>query len=300
MLNCSVTQNDGERKMADRGTKLITLIGTPLGQSYAARMQNKAYEVMGETLYYSNTEADEKMLPEVIKDIRSKKEFVGAAVTKPNKVSVIPLLDELDPLCEKIGACNTIVKLPDGRLKGFNTDALGFLGSLREDAGIESIEDMSFFCFGVGGAGRAIASALAYFGAKKVYLTARTEENVLKTVNDVNTRIAPVAKAVKLSELSVLLGCDVIINATGVGMGETMGMTPLAKEHMPTGKLYFDACYNPQRTRFLSDAEQLGNKTLNGLGMSLYQGAAQIELWTGRKAPLEAMRSELIEIISEK
>ena len=72
----------------------------------------------------------------------------------------------------------------------------------------------------------------------------------------------------------------------------------MPEEYILPHQLYFDACYNPLRTQFLKNAEAKGCKILNGLGMSLYQGAAQIELWTGEKAPVEAMRQELLDIIN--
>ena len=75
---------------------------------------------------------------------------------------------------------------------------------------------------------------------------------------------------------------------------------PASEEYIQPSQLYFDACYNPERTQFLMNAEAKGCKVLNGLGMSLYQGAAQIELWTGKKAPVDAMRKELLAILAEQ
>ena len=86
---------------------------------------------------------------------------------------------------------------------------------------------------------------------------------------------------------------------SGVGMGTSMGTSPLPKEKILPGKLYFEACYNPAKTQFLLDAEEAGCPILNGLGMSLYQGVAQIELWTGKEAPVEVMRKELLDIHAE-
>ncbi len=285
--------------MTDINTRFITLIGTPLGQSFAARMQNRAYEAAGFNLHYFYTEADSEHLKEIIDGIRYMPSFAGAAVTKPNKVRVLPLLDELDPLCEKMGACNTVVKTAEGKLRGYNTDGIGFYTSLKEEAGIDPA-GKTFFCFGAGGAGRAICSVLAYYGAKKIYITSRTPESRNAVAGDINHSFAPVAEAVESGDLSRLSDSDVILNTSGVGMGKSLGQTPLPKENILPGKLYFDACYNPEKTQFLLDAEEKGCRILNGLGMSLYQGVAQIELWTGEKAPVEAMRQELLKIVGEK
>ena len=93
--------------MIDINTRFITLIGTPLGQSFAARMQNRAYEAMGMNMHYFYTETDSDHLKEIIDGIRNMPSFIGCAVTKPNKVEVLKYLDELDPFCEKMGACNS-------------------------------------------------------------------------------------------------------------------------------------------------------------------------------------------------
>ena len=137
-------------------------------------------------------------------------------------------------------------------------------------------------------------------GARKIYITDKFEGCAKSLVDDINKNFAPVAEFVPYGDFSKLSACDVVLNASGVGMGRSIGETPLPKEYMKPEQLYFDACYNPAKTQFLLDAEAKGCRILNGLGMSLYQGAAQIELWTGKKAPVEAMREELLAILAEK
>lgn len=283
----------------DIDTRFITLIGTPLNQSFAARMQNAGYDAGGLNLRYFYTETDDSHLGDIINGIRYMPSFIGCAVTKPNKVKVLQYLDELDPLCKKMGASNTVVKLPDGRLKGYNTDGSGFYRSITEEAGIK-ISDHTYFCFGAGGAGRAICSILAYYGAKRIFITDIFIESTEALVGDINTNFAPVAEVVPYGDFSKIKDCSVIINASGIGMGNTVGQSPLPKEHIVPSQFYFDACYNPDKTQFLINAEEKGCRILNGLGMSLYQGVVQIELWTGESAPVEAMRKELIDILAEK
>lgn len=285
--------------MINIDTKFITLIGTPLSQSFAARMQNAAYDAADINMRYFYTETDSEHLGEIINGIRYMPSFAGAAVTKPNKVKVLQYLDELDPLCEKMGACNTIMKLPDGKLKGYNTDGIGFYTSITTEAGID-VKGETFFCIGAGGAGRAICSVLAYYGAEKIYITDRFIESAEELVKDINTNFAPVAELVPQGDFSKIPECRVVINASGVGMGKSIGTSPLPEESIDPSKLYFDACYNPDRTQFLLNAEKKGAKILNGLGMSLYQGVAQIELWTDKKAPVDVMRQELMDIIAGK
>lgn len=283
----------------DSNTKMITLIGTPLSQSFAARMQNAAYRAAGLNFCYFYTEADGEHLREIMEGIRRMPSFAGCAVTKPNKVKVLDYLDELAPLCQKMEACNTVVRKADGRLVGYNTDGDGFYLSLTRETDIQ-VENSTFFCFGAGGAGRAICSALAYHGAKKIYVTDAFAQSGKVLVDDINRNFAPVAELVEYGDYTPINGCNVVLNASGIGMGATLGQSPVPEEVVRPGQFYFDACYNPEKTQFLLNAQAKGCKTLNGLGMSLYQGAAQIALWTGREAPLEAMRRELAAILAEQ
>lgn len=282
----------------DINTKMVTLIGMPLNQSFAARMQNAGYEAAGLNMLYFYTEADKEHLGDIVNGLRYMN-FAGFAVTKPNKVRVLRYLDELDPLCRKMGASNTVVKTKDGRLIGYNTDGIGFYTSLTQDGGIE-VNQSVFFCFGGGGAGRAMCSVLAHYGARKIYITDAFEPCAKSLAADINENFAPVAEFVHYEDFSKLAACDVVLNASGVGMGASIGQSPMPTEHIQPSQFYFDACYNPGKTQFLLNAEEKGCRVLNGLDMSLYQGAAQIELWTGQKPPVEAMRRELLAILSEQ
>ena len=186
----------------------------------------------------------------------------------------------------------------EGKLIGYNTDGIGFYTSLTEEGGVD-VKNSTFFCFGAGGAGRAMCSVLAYYGAKKIYITDFFEPCAQALVDDINNNFAPIAEFVHHGDTSKVPECDVVMNASGVGMGKSIGQSPVEKEILKSNQFCFDACYNPAKTQFLLDAEAQGCKILNGLGMSLYQGAAQIELWTGHKAPVEAMRQELLKILEE-
>jgi len=279
-------------------TKFITLLGDPLKQSFAARMQNSGYEAAGLNMLYFYTVTGNEHLGDIVNGLRYMP-FAGFAVTKPNKIEVLKYLDDLDPLCRKMGSSNTVVKTPEGKLVGYNTDGIGFYTSLTEEGGVK-VDQSVFFCFGAGGAGRAMCSVLAYYGARKIYITDYYAEFGQSLVDDINKNFAPVAEFVPHGDYSKIAACDVVLNASGIGMGSHIGESPMPKEEMKASQFYFDACYNPAKTQFLLDAEAAGAKILNGLGMSLYQGAAQIELWTGKKAPVEAMRQELLDIIAGK
>lgn len=283
----------------DIETKMITLIGAPLRQSFAARMQNAAYGAANLNMAYFYTEADETHLAAIVNGLRHMPSFAGFAVTKPNKVKVLQYLDALDPLCEKMGACNTVVRSAEGKLTGYNTDGIGFFRSITEEAGLD-IAAQTCFCFGAGGAGRAICAALAYHGAQRIYISDICAASAKLLVADINANFSPIAEFAAHGDFAPLTGCSLVINATGIGMGATEGQSPLPPEYIRPGQFYFDACYNPDRTQFLLNAQAKGCRVLNGLGMSLYQGAAQIELWTGTQPPVESMRKELLAILAEK
>lgn len=285
--------------MIDYDSRFITLVGTPLGQSFAARMQNAAYRAAGVNLHYFYNEAGSQHLQQIIDGIRYMPAFIGAAVTKPNKTEVLKYLDDLDPLCRRIGACNTIVKDSEGRLVGYNTDALGFARTLELDAQLDP-QGMSFFCIGAGGVARPICAALANAGARKVYVTDIYSEAASALVSDINASFLPIAEHVSFGDFSAAEGCDSIINASGVGMGTTLGTSPIPAEHIQPGQFCFDACYNPRRTQFLINAEERGARVMNGLFMSLYQGVAQFELWTGKRAPVDVMLAELKAAVGEQ
>lgn len=276
-------------------SRFITLIGTPLSQSYAAQMQNQAYREMNLNIRYFYTETDSEHLKEIINGIRYMPSFIGCAVTKPNKVKVMEYVDEADDLCERIGACNTVVKLPDGRLKGYNTDAMGFYQAMKQEGNMDA-KGLNVFCFGAGGAARAICMTLAFYGATGITITDIDEALAKELVNRINQYHPGKAEFKFLDDSFFSQEYDLIINATGVGMGKTAGKSPVPKGSVFCDAVYFDACYNPEKTQFLLDAELSGNKVYNGLMMSLYQGVEQIRLWTGKEPPIEVMKKTIVTV----
>ena len=280
------------------GTRFITLLGKPLHQSFSARMQNTAYRAMGKNMLYFYTEAEETQLEDIIKGIRNMP-FAGFAVTKPNKVEVLKYLDELEPLCEKMGACNTVA-VRDGRLIGYNTDGTGFLVSLKKETGI-NVSEKTFFCAGAGGAGRAISCVLADDSAKKIYVYDKIDSRAQTLAEDINKSFGPIAEFVPYGSdcaMGNAGGADVLINATGVGMAETVDQSPFPEDIIRPQHICYDATYNPAETCFLRQGRDKGCVTVNGIGMLLYQGAAQIKIWTGEDAPVEAMARELEDILA--
>ncbi|MBP1924698.1 shikimate dehydrogenase [Sedimentibacter acidaminivorans] len=282
-------------------TKMIALLGKPLRQSFSPRMQNEAYEAAGLDYHYFPVEVENDHLGDVINGLKYMN-FVGFAVTKPNKIEVMQYLDEIDELAEKMGSCNTIVN-NNGKLKGYNTDGEGFVRSLLSETDCK-LEDSVFFCFGAGGAGRAICSTLAFRGAKKIYIVDKFKESSKSLVEDINTKFAPVAELVSFENVEEINKkvslSNVVINASGIGMYPHLDEVPVSKESLNSSQICFDATYNPLKTKFLVEAESIGCKILNGIGMVINQGVIQYSLWTGLPEPIETFTKSIEKIVSEK
>lgn len=283
-------------------TKLIGLLGNPLRQSLSTRMQNAAFRACSLDFEYFPIETTETSLDAIVRGICHMR-FAGFGVTKPDKVAIIKHLDQLDDFAAKMGAVNTVVIEPDGSLTGYNTDGVGFLRSLGEYYQNPLCES-TFLCLGAGGAARAICGSLAHQGAKKITVSSLFDTDSEQLVNEINAQFAPVVGMVPWDDKKAIQAAagtsDVIINATGVGMGAHVGESPVNPDVFHAGMLAFDAAYNPAVTKFLIDAKAKGCGILNGLGMLLYQGAAQFEIWTGAQAPTDLMRQTLEACIGDK
>ena len=281
--------------LIDVNTKLVGLLGSPLKQSFSPMMQNRAFRAAGLNYCYFPIEVEVEALGDLLGGIR-RMNFAGFNVTKPNKIAIMPLLDEVEPSAKVMGAVNT-VKVEGGRLIGYNTDGVGFATSLQQDLGL-AIDKSAFFMMGCGGAGRAIATVLALRGARKIYLADVEKEKAVELARDVN-KLSPCALAVSVEPgeaREALSQVDVFVNATAVGMNPLEGQTPLPAEWLDKRLVVCDILYNPLKSRLLQEAQQVGCRTANGLGMVIYQGAAAFEIWTGVKAPLTEMRAAIYEL----
>ncbi|MFQ6019710.1 MAG: shikimate dehydrogenase [Dehalococcoidia bacterium] len=272
--------------------KRIAIIGYPLGHSLSPAFQQAALDHLGLDARYEAWETPTEGLTRIVDALRSP-DCLGANVTVPHKEAVMPLLDETDELARQIGAVNTIVSR-DGHLSGHNTDAIGFSRTLREDAGFDA-SGCRALVLGAGGAARAVIIALAQDGAASVTVINRTLSRATELIEDLQPHLGrtslhtlPEAYA---SLAASLPGCRLLVNCTPVGMAgvrEERG-SPLPSELIPSGILVFDLVYNPPQTKLLAAAKKRGARTLGGLPMLVYQGAASFELWSGRPAPLEVM-----------
>jgi len=267
-------------------TKLCAVIGDPVEHSLSPCIQNAAFQHLGLDYVYVAFTVKKKALGEAILGVRSLGVF-GLNVTMPHKVDIIPYLDGLDETAQRVGAVNTV--LNDMGLIGFNTDALGAMNALKAHEG--NLGDKKFVILGAGGASRSISFAIAE-EARELVILNRTPERAEALASRISSDMDRKVRWGMLSNDALdeeLMDADVLINATLVGMrpndSETLVDRSLLREHM----VVFDLVYNPLETRLLREAKSIGARTIDGLTMLVYQGAASFEIWTGRKAPVDFM-----------
>jgi len=271
-------------------TKFVGLIGHKLKHSVSPQFQQAAFDHLELDIRYKVWETAKDELPEVVEGLRDDSKL-GANVTIPYKEAVLPFLDKLDQLARLIGAANTIVK-KDDKLVGYNTDARGFVRALEED-GAFSPRNKRAVLIGAGGVARAVGFALVGAGVKSLVILNRTQDRSEALAWDLRISDTKVI-ALKWKDgltLTALSTCDLLVNCTSVGMKDSAseGRSPLASGLIPKKALVYDVVYNPMETPLIAAARRAGARTLGGLPMLVYQGAASFELWTGKPAPIDIM-----------
>lgn len=227
--------------------------------------------------------------------------FGGVNLTVPLKEVAFHGLEDLDISARRLGAVNTVEFLADGTLRGHNTDGYGFLVAIRE-AFDASVQGRSVFVLGTGGAGRAVAITCAAEGAARLMLSDMDESRGRK----VAAEIAGIAPGVEVKVLppdraqwsKASLEADLVVQATPVGM-KSEDNALLGPEAFREGQMAFDMIYMYPQTTFMQPAISAGAHTANGLGMLLHQGARAFEIWTGRDAAVDAMRTALEKAVYE-
>ena len=281
-------------------TKVCGVIGDPIEHTMSPVMQNTAFSQLGLDYVYVAFRVKGEVLGEAIGGMRGFG-IAGLNVTIPHKVAVIPFLDELDPLAKKIGAVNTITN-NDGVLKGYNTDAMGFLRTLL-DRGVKP-EGKNIVILGAGGASKALSFILAENGANLSILNRREEldwaENLARQISHTFRKEVPARELNEANLAAMLEKANVLVNATSVGMIPNTSGTPVSARLLRPELVVFDIVYNPTETRLLREAAQAGAKTIGGLTMLAWQGALAFEMWTGNRAPVELMEKEAIKFLEGK
>ena len=280
-------------------TIICGIIGDPLGHTMSPAMHNAAFNSLGLNYVYVPFKVKSMELRKAIEGIRGLN-LRGVNVTIPHKVAVIQLLDKLDPLAERIGAVNTIVN-DEGILTGYNTDATGFLQTLR-DLNVEPAEK-KVLLLGAGGAARAIGHILT---REKTRVTILNRKQELSWAEDLAARLSRNYKTeVKALELTAenlkkaVNNAEILVNATSLGMSPEIDATPVPAELLRADLTVFDVVYNPLQTRLLREAKAAGAKTIDGLEMLVRQGAVSFEIWTAVKPPADVMREAALSLLQK-
>ena len=269
----------------DRRTGVYGVIGDPVGHSLSPLMQNAAFRKRRMNAVY---------LPFLVSDLRDFLAAIGPlgikgfSITLPHKESILRHLDGCDPLAAAIGAVNTVVVRAGGKLYGYNTDYVGVLRALERRI---PLRGSRVLIVGAGGAARAVAFALAQ-AAASVCICARRPARAKALAKAVGGET--IARGRLKKEFF-----DAIVNATPVGMHPNIQQSPLEARELNC-RLVFDTIYRPRQTKLLQLAAWHRIETISGVEMFIAQGAAQWEIWTGQRAPMEAMRRAVLQSLTRE
>jgi len=268
-------------------TRFCILVGDPVQHSVSPQIHNSAFRKLG--LNYVYVACAVKNIRDAARGIRGLG-IRGASVTFPHKQSIIPFLDRLDPLAEKIGAVNTVVN-EGGRLIGYNTDGEAAYLSLVEN-GVR-LAGKKVVILGAGGASRAISFAVA---SKKLIselllfdIVPGRAKALAKELSKKTRAQARSAKFERKSLAMELSDAEVLVNTSPVGVYPKVNQSPIPKSLVRPGLVVFDIVYNPARTKLLKFAKSKGCQTIPGIEMLVRQAGEQFRLWTGRNPPLDVM-----------
>jgi shikimate dehydrogenase len=287
-------------------TRLVGLIGWPIGHSLSPAIHNAAAADLGLDLTYLPMSVRAEELQAALQGLATLG-FLGANVTIPHKERVIPFLDRLDPAAGAIGAVNTIVieqntlgnldetdkstEPTRAGLTGYNTDWSGFLEDLDE----LDVEISNHHCLilGAGGSARAVVHALASAGGR-AHVFARRREQAQALTRQLSPHVADNLLAhydwQELADICRRVNPKLIVNTTPLGMSPNLSASPWSGEiNIPDSAFVYDLVYNPAETRFMRQAKAAGCRVSNGAGMLVRQGAQAFELWTGQNPNLKVM-----------
>lgn len=259
-------------------TAVCGLIGHPVSHTLSPLIHNTLSQLLGIELVYVPFEVAPERVKEAVEGAYALN-IKGLNVTVPHKSAVIPYLSNIDPLAEKIGAVNTLVRTADG-YKGYNTDMPGLYRELQSE-GVE-IAGRDVILLGAGGVSRAVAFLCAQYGANRVYILNRTIEKAQEIAKEVNQSFGRecLVPMMLSAYREIPEGKYPVIQGTSVGLAphedQAVIEDPEFYKLVETG---VDLIYRPAQTKFMKLAKAAGAQAYNGLKMLLYQGIIAYELW---------------------
>ena len=251
-------------------------------------MHNAAFNHFGVDARYELRPVESNQLEGFFAEVRQE-DRLGFQVTSPHKQAAMALVDEIEPDAAAIGAINSGLRTPEGRLVGFNTDAPGFARSVSSDLGM-TLAGANVVVVGAGGAARAVVHACVNGGAARLHIANRTPDRASELRTEIDDP-AVTAGGVDDELDAALRQADLAVNATTVGM-TTEGVS-FDVRRLPTGARVFDLVYVPAATDLIDQARARGLTAVNGLGMLVGQAAIAFERWTGIAEPDSVMRQAL-------
>ncbi|MDQ3132374.1 MAG: shikimate dehydrogenase [Acidobacteriota bacterium] len=284
-------------KELDETTEVYGILGSSTSVSMSPFIHNAAFKFHNLNAVFVPLQVqnlDEFMRRMVKPETREVElNFKGFAVTIPHKQNIIKHIDFLDETAEKIGAVNT-VKIVNGKLHGYNTDAHGFIEPLKNSYG--DLSKAKVAVCGAGGAARACVYALKKEGAE-VTIFARDAEKAKSFAEEFDTKLKKLSTP--HSPLSTYKDFDIFVNTTPLGMkGKAEGETPAAAEQLKDLHLVYDLVYIPFQTRLMQEADKANVPKIGGLAMLIAQAMKQQKIWTGLDAPMKEMSRAVLEKLS--
>ena len=281
----------------DGYTRLAAVVAKPIKHFISPFIHNLAFDRTGINGVYLAWEIAEEDLAVTMDNIK-RYDMYGVNISMPYKQAVIPHLDQLTKSAQLIGAVNTVIPR-DGRLIGHNTDGIGFFKSLDKLAGFQ-VQGKVMTILGGGGAATAIIAQAALDGAAKIFVFSRSQsiDRHAATAKKISLETQVPIEVLPLEDSDLLqekiFQSRLLVNGTSVGMD---GQTLLIDEEtiLPQHLLVVDVIYQPFETPFLNFAKQQGAKTVNGLGMLLFQAAEAFQIWTGKEMPTDYIWDELVQ-----
>lgn len=277
----------------------LGIIGYPLTHSISATVQKAGYESLGIEGSYDVMETPPEELINRIKYIKANG-YNGFNVTIPLKVPMSLFLDDIDDYANVAGCVNTVKVLEDKSFIGYNTDIYGFKTAIPSDI---DLNGKTASILGTGGASRAAVVGLAEKGIKNIDFYTRNIINSRQAVDYVRAKFPQIEFNVyQIQNIRSLKESAIIVNATPIGMrGFMADEMPLDRkdfEDLNPETVVYDIVYNPTKTVLLRTAKEFGLRTIEGLDMLIYQAERAIEIWTGMRPDVKAMKIAALEALS--
>ena len=272
--------------------ELVGVFGSPVAENPTGVMQEAGFMALGLNWRYLTIEVRRDDLAAAMQGMRAMN-FAGINCTIPHKVAVLQYLDDVSPDARLMGAVNTVRRDGD-RLIGENTDGKGFLRALRDDAAVDP-KGKRVVVLGAGGAARAVCVELALAGAGAIEVVNRTPERGQELVWLLNEHTPVKATYVPwMSGMRIAADTDLLVNCTSIGLyPDVDGIPDIDTGAITPHMVVCDVIPNPPNTPLLRAAAARGAKTIDGLGMLVYQGAIAFKMWTGCDAPVDVMKTAL-------